>query len=130
MIVFQTDVKDRTKRIAEHESVKWLVIADSSEKILQTEVNTKTLQPGEKGKGEEKAQPNAMAKHILNIAKKARSTVKDLDPTVSISQTTSQNDLTFLRIKSATNEIMVATDKDYFLIVNQIPQKPEDAAKP
>ncbi len=62
--------------------MKWLVIADATEKILQTEVNQKIIPPGEKGKGEEKAQPNMMAKHILNIAKKARSTVKDLDPTV------------------------------------------------
>ncbi|KAF4798880.1 Dynein light chain roadblock-type 1 [Turdus rufiventris] len=43
---------------------------------------------------------------------KARSTVRDIDP---------QNDLTFLRIRSKKNEIMVAPDKDYFLIVIQNP---------
>eukprot|EP00826_Nyctotherus_ovalis_P028068 TRINITY_DN2208_c0_g1_i2.p3 TRINITY_DN2208_c0_g1~~TRINITY_DN2208_c0_g1_i2.p3 ORF type:complete len:117 (+),score=48.77 TRINITY_DN2208_c0_g1_i2:121-471(+) len=114
------DVKERTKRIAEHESVKWLVIADSSEKILDVEVNQKIVPPGEKGR-DEKLQPSLMSKHILSIAKKARNTVKELDST---------NDLTFLRIKTAANEIMVATDKDYFLIVNQLPQKPEEGAKP
>ncbi|NXW48628.1 DLRB1 protein, partial [Nyctiprogne leucopyga] len=41
---------------------------------------------------------------------KARSTVQEIDP---------QNDLTFLRIRSKKNEIMVAPDKDYFLIVIQ-----------
>nr|XP_019598521.1 PREDICTED: dynein light chain roadblock-type 1-like [Rhinolophus sinicus] len=43
---------------------------------------------------------------------KARSTVHDIDP---------QNDLIFLQIRSKKNEIMVAPDKDYFLIVIQNP---------
>uniref|UniRef100_A0A8B9G4U3 Roadblock/LAMTOR2 domain-containing protein n=1 Tax=Amazona collaria TaxID=241587 RepID=A0A8B9G4U3_9PSIT len=43
---------------------------------------------------------------------KSKSTVQDIDP---------QNDLTFLRIHSKKNEIMVAPDKDYFLIVIQNP---------
>ena len=64
--------------------MKWLVIADATEKILQTEINQKSLQPGEKAKAEEKTQYNLMAKHILNITKKARSTIKDLDPTVML----------------------------------------------
>lgn len=127
----QVDVSERTKRIAEHDTVKWLVIADSTEKILKTEVNAKNQPPSEKGKGDEKLQPNMMAKHILNIAKKARGTVKELDPSVKfLRNKEKQNDLTFLRIKSATNEIMVATDKDYFLIVNQKPQGAEEGAKP
>uniref|UniRef100_A0A8D0W4T5 Dynein light chain roadblock-type 1 n=1 Tax=Sus scrofa TaxID=9823 RepID=A0A8D0W4T5_PIG len=51
---------------------------------------------------------NLMHSFIL----KARSTVREIDP---------QNDLTFLRIRSKKNEIMVAPDKDYFLIVIQNP---------
>ncbi|XP_045151526.1 dynein light chain roadblock-type 1 isoform X3 [Echinops telfairi] len=51
---------------------------------------------------------NLMHSFIL----KARSTVREIDP---------QNDLTFLRIRSKKNEIMVAPDKDYFLIVVQNP---------
>lgn len=47
-----------------------------------------------------------------NFILKARSTVREIDP---------QNDLTFLRIRSKKNEIMVAPDKDYFLIVIQNP---------
>uniref|UniRef100_A0A8C5RZ45 Dynein light chain roadblock-type 1 n=1 Tax=Laticauda laticaudata TaxID=8630 RepID=A0A8C5RZ45_LATLA len=47
-----------------------------------------------------------------NLIMKARGTVRDIDP---------QNDLTFLRIRSKKNEIMVAPDKDYFLIVIQNP---------
>uniref|UniRef100_A0A8C3G969 Dynein light chain roadblock n=1 Tax=Cyclopterus lumpus TaxID=8103 RepID=A0A8C3G969_CYCLU len=49
---------------------------------------------------------------IHQLVMKARSTVRDIDP---------QNDLTFLRIRSKKNEIMIAPDKDYFLIVIQNP---------
>uniref|UniRef100_A0A3Q3LZ71 Dynein, light chain, roadblock-type 1 n=1 Tax=Mastacembelus armatus TaxID=205130 RepID=A0A3Q3LZ71_9TELE len=49
---------------------------------------------------------------IHQLVMKARSTVRDIDP---------QNDLTFLRVRSKKNEIMIAPDKDYFLIVIQNP---------
>ena len=39
------------------------------------------------------------AQHITSLAAKARSVVRDLDP---------QNDLTFLRLRSKTDEIMIA----------------------
>jgi dynein light chain roadblock-type len=44
------------------------------------------------------------------LTAKARSTVRDLDP---------NNELVFLRIKSRNNEILVAPDKDFMLIVVQ-----------
>lgn len=46
--------------------------------------------------------------------------VRDLDPT---------NDLSFLRLKSKLNEILVAPDKDFLLIVIQGPKgdKKEEA---
>ncbi|KAA0191270.1 Dynein light chain roadblock-type [Fasciolopsis buskii] len=49
---------------------------------------------------------------IQLLATKARTALRDLDPT---------NDLTFLRIRSKKNEIMVAPDRDYSLIVIQEP---------
>uniref|UniRef100_A0A8C7QZR5 Dynein light chain roadblock n=1 Tax=Oncorhynchus mykiss TaxID=8022 RepID=A0A8C7QZR5_ONCMY len=49
---------------------------------------------------------------IHQLVMKARTTVRDIDP---------QNDLTFLRVRSKKNEIMIAPDKDYFLIVIQNP---------
>ncbi|OXB81007.1 UNVERIFIED_CONTAM: hypothetical protein H355_006090 [Colinus virginianus] len=59
---------------------------------------------------------NATAVHCAGLmrsfVKMARSAVQDMDP---------QNDLTFLRIRCKKNEIMVAPDKDYFLIVIQNP---------
>jgi dynein light chain roadblock-type len=52
------------------------------------------------------------AANISQLASKARSVIRDLDPT---------NDLTFLRIRSKKHEIMVAPDKDFLLIVIQDP---------
>lgn len=46
------------------------------------------------------------------LADKARSVVRDLDPS---------NDLTFLRIRSKKHEIMIAPDKDFIMIVIQNP---------
>lgn len=54
---------------------------------------------------------------IHQLVMKARTTVRDIDP---------QNDLTFLRVRSKKNEIMIAPDKDYFLIVIQNPSDWED----
>ena len=56
------------------------------------------------------AQQTNYAHLITALAAKARHCVRDLDPT---------NDLTFLRIRSKKNEIMVAPDKDFILIVIQ-----------
>lgn len=48
----------------------------------------------------------------MRLAAKARSVVRDLDP---------QNDLTFLRIRSRKQEIIVAPDNEFLLIVIQDP---------
>ena len=48
------------------------------------------------------------------LAKQARNLIRDLDPS---------NDLTFLRVTCKKYEMMVAPDKDFYLIVIQ---KPED----
>lgn len=61
----------------------------------------------------EKKEGDDIAKYIPLLAKKAKSMIRDLDPT---------NDLTFLRIKTRNDEIMVAPDKDYMLIVVQGPK--------
>lgn len=69
--------------------------------------------------------------HIQQLTAKARTTVRDLDPT---------NDLTFLRVRTSKHEIMIApgkykctsvmfasitssTDKDYLLLVVQDPSQ-------
>lgn len=52
------------------------------------------------------------AANVAQLAAKARSVIRDLDP---------QNDLTFLRIRSKKHEIMIAPDKDYLMVVIQDP---------
>ena len=47
---------------------------------------------------------------VSQLVEKTRSSVRDLDPT---------NDLNFLRIRTKKNEIMVAPDKEFALIVIQ-----------
>jgi dynein light chain roadblock-type len=51
------------------------------------------------------------------LAKKAKSMIRDLDPT---------NDLSFLRIKTRNEEILVTPDKDYMLIAIQGPKVQKD----
>jgi dynein light chain roadblock-type len=52
------------------------------------------------------------ADKVTKLAKLARSVVRDIDP---------MNDLTFFRVRSKKHEIMVAPDKNLFLIVIQQP---------
>jgi dynein light chain roadblock-type len=57
------------------------------------------------------------AKYISLLTKKAKSMIRDLDPT---------NDLSFLRIKTKNEEILVTPDKDYMLIAVQGPKAQKD----
>ena len=52
---------------------------------------------------------------VSSLAKRAKSIVRDLDPT---------NELTYLRIKSRKHEVLVAPDDEYILIVVQNPPDP------
>ena len=56
------------------------------------------------------ATPKLIAQKVTELAKIARSVVRDIDPL---------NDLTFFRVKSKSKEILVAPDKNLFLIVLQ-----------
>jgi dynein light chain roadblock-type len=57
------------------------------------------------------------AKYISLLTKKAKSMIRDLDPT---------NDLSFLRIKTKNEEILVTPDRDYMLIAVQGPKPQKD----
>ena len=65
---------ERTQRISDNEKVRWLVITDANKKILQTKTNSRP---------DDKSKPNELAVSIVEIAKKARSAVRELDATVS-----------------------------------------------
>ncbi|KAJ8412151.1 hypothetical protein AAFF_G00144180 [Aldrovandia affinis] len=92
------EVEETLKRIQGQKGVQGIIIVNSEGIPIKTTLdNSSTVQ---------------YAGLIHQLMMKARSTVRDIDP---------QNDLTFLRIRSKKNEIMIAPDKDYFLIVIQNP---------
>mmetsp|Transcript_37281 Transcript_37281/g.67456 ORF Transcript_37281/g.67456 Transcript_37281/m.67456 type:complete len:101 (+) Transcript_37281:81-383(+) len=93
-----SEVEETINRINTHKGVSGLVILNSEGVPIRTTLDGKST-----------LQYSAL---ISQLASKARSVVRDLDP---------QNDLTFLRIRSKKQEIMVAPDRDYMLIVIQDP---------
>lgn len=93
-------VEETLERIKSHKGVESVII-----------VNAEGV-PIRPSKGMDEETTQKYAANISQLAAKARSVVRDLDP---------QNDLTFLRIRSKKHEIMVAPDKEYLLIVVQDP---------
>ena len=99
---FQAEVEERIARIKNHKGVKGLLIVDENGKFLRSTMS----QTGND------TQPKQYALKVSELAAKARSVVRDLDP---------MNDLTFFRVRSKRQEIMVAPDKNLLLIVIQQP---------
>ncbi|XP_077459477.1 dynein light chain roadblock-type 1 [Stigmatopora argus] len=92
------EVEETLKRILGQKGVQGLIIVNSDGiPIRSTLDNASTVH---------------YAGLIHQLVMKARSTIRDIDPL---------NDLTFLRLRSKKNEIMIAPDKDYFMIVIQNP---------
>uniref|UniRef100_A0A3B3TCQ9 Dynein light chain roadblock n=1 Tax=Paramormyrops kingsleyae TaxID=1676925 RepID=A0A3B3TCQ9_9TELE len=88
------EVEETLKRIQTQKGVQGIIIVTAEGiPIRSTLDNASTVQ---------------YAGLIQQLVMKARVTVREMDP---------QNDLTFLRIRSKKNEIMIAPDKDYFLII-------------
>mmetsp|Transcript_103262 Transcript_103262/g.258906 ORF Transcript_103262/g.258906 Transcript_103262/m.258906 type:complete len:102 (+) Transcript_103262:70-375(+) len=94
-----SEVEEALNRIRTHKGVTGIVIVNAEGLPIRS-----TFEATQKTK-----QYSAL---ISQLAAKARSLVRDLDPT---------NDLTFLRIRSKKHEIMVAPDREYILIVIQDP---------
>ncbi|XP_041081458.1 dynein light chain roadblock-type 1-like isoform X2 [Polyodon spathula] len=92
------EVEETLKRIQSQKGVQGIIVVNAEGIPIKTTLdNSTTVQ---------------YAAQIHQLVLKARSTVRDMDP---------QNDLTFLRLRCKKNEIMVAPDKEYFLIVIQNP---------
>ncbi|XP_067905194.1 dynein light chain roadblock-type 2 [Heterodontus francisci] len=95
-----SEVEETLKRIQSHKGVIGTIVVNSEGIPIRTTLdNSTTVQ---------------YAGLFHQLAMKARSTVRDIDP---------QNDLTFLRVRSKKHEIMVAPDKEYLLIVIQNPSE-------
>ncbi|MES1914074.1 MAG: hypothetical protein MHM6MM_006207 [Cercozoa sp. M6MM] len=56
----------------------------------------------------------AYAAQVAQLARKARSMVRDLDP---------DNELTFMRLRTTKHEIMIAPEKEFTMIVLQNPEQ-------
>ncbi|XP_077982548.1 dynein light chain roadblock-type 2-like [Glandiceps talaboti] len=94
----KSEIEETLKRIQSHKGVIGTIVVNSEGIPIRTTLdNSTTVQ---------------YAGLMHNLAAKARSTIRDIDP---------QNDLTFLRVKSRKYEIMVAPEKEYILIVIQNP---------
>ena len=104
LIVAQNEVEERIARIAQHKGVKGLIIVKKTEmkEGNQPQIVKTTMPHG--------PETTAYAVRLSELAITARSLVRDLDP---------KNDLTFLRISCKVYDMMIAPDRDYFLIVVQ-----------
>jgi len=92
------DTEERMKRIQQSPGVQGIVIINHEGIAIRTTLD------------------NATTVHYANLlgslTSMARGAVRDLDP---------MNDLTFLRIRTKKNEIILAPEKDYMLVVIQSP---------
>ena len=93
------DFEERINRISNHSGVGTLLIVNDQGRII-TQRHKATATPA----------PQHIANHITDLALKARSVVRDIDP---------MNDMTFFRVRSKRKEILVAPDKHLFLICIQ-----------
>jgi|EP00505_MAST-04D_sp_SCG-Rhode-Island_P005789 dynein light chain roadblock-type len=98
-----SEIEETLKRIQSHRGVTGILIVNKDGKPIKTNMSA------------EDAKNHATL--ISQLTTKARSVVRTLDP---------QNDLTFLRLRSKKNEIMIAPDKDYMLFVIQNPNSSEN----
>ena len=94
------EVEERITRIGNHQGVKLLLIVNENGKVLRFQQSS----------AESNMNPQQTAHEVTDLAKKARSVVRDLDP---------MNDMTFFRVRAKKREILVAPDKHLFLIVMQ-----------
>ncbi|XP_021354178.1 dynein light chain roadblock-type 2-like isoform X2 [Mizuhopecten yessoensis] len=95
-----TSVEETLKRIQAHKGVIGTIVVNSEGIPIRTTLdNSTTVQ---------------YCNSLTLLTQKARGAVRDIDP---------QNDLTFLRVRSKKNEIMVAPEKEFLLITIQNPQE-------
>lgn len=92
-----SEIEETFNRISQRPNVTGIIVVDKDGTPIRSTIEDTVVQ-------------NQYAHLISALAAKARHCVRDLDPT---------NDLSFLRIRSKKNEIMVAPDKDFILIVIQ-----------
>lgn len=93
-----TEIEETLKRIQSHRGVAGVVVINSEGIPIKTTLDNQTTVQ--------------YAGLVSQLVDKAKSVVREIDAT---------NDLTFLRLRSKKNEIMIAPDKQFVLIVIQTP---------
>jgi dynein light chain roadblock-type len=94
-----SEVEETLKRVQSHKGVKGVIIMTAEGVCIRT-----TMSP------EETESYSAL---VSQLAMKAAGVVKVIDES---------DELAFLRVRSKKQEIMIAPDKDYILVVVQSPQ--------
>ncbi|CAF0955978.1 unnamed protein product [Adineta steineri] len=92
----QAEVDDTLKRIQEHKGVHGFLIINNDGIPIRTSLDTALSQQ--------------YAALIKSLSDKARSTIRDIDPT---------NELVFFRMRTKKHEVLVAPEKEYTMIVLQ-----------
>ncbi|KAI6184458.1 Dynein light chain roadblock [Aphelenchoides bicaudatus] len=88
------DVEEIVKRLQSQKGVTGVIIMDNFGRTVRSTFDEET---------------SAQHADLLHqLSEKSKNVVKELDQT---------NDLTFLRLRTKTNEIMIAPDKDYLVAV-------------
>jgi len=93
-----SDLEDTIKRIQTHKGVTGIMIINSDGIAVRTTMDTTTT--------------NAYSAVLSRLSDAARSAIRDLDPV---------NDISFIRMRSTKNEILLAPDDNLSLIVIQNP---------
>ncbi|KAI1722749.1 roadblock/LC7 domain-containing protein [Ditylenchus destructor] len=90
-----SDVEETIKRIQQQRGVTGVLVMDSIGRTI-------------KSAGLDDETTSQYSALLQQLCDKSKSVIKDMDPS---------NDLTFLRLRTKKNEIMIAPDRDYLIAV-------------
>ncbi|XP_063718297.1 dynein light chain roadblock-type 1-like [Symsagittifera roscoffensis] len=93
-----SEVEETIKRIQQHKGVEGVIVCSHDGIPIRSNL--------------ESGLTNHYTHFEHSLVDKCRSMLREIDPS---------NDLTFIRIRSKKNEILIAPDKDYSLVVIQNP---------
>ena len=101
-----SELCDTIKRLENHSSVLGLVVMDQAGEVVRTTLND--------------SQTTYYAQRCRSLIELARSAVRNVDPI---------DDVKFLRVRSREYELLMATTKEYTLLVKQNTTLPQPCGK-
>ncbi|XP_059098933.1 dynein light chain roadblock-type 2-like isoform X1 [Tigriopus californicus] len=93
-----SDLEETIQRIKDHEGVMGMMVINPDGVAVRTTMDS--------------THTNSYSAILSRLTDQARSAIRDLDPL---------NEVTFIRLRSRKNEILIAPDKEFNLIVVQTP---------